>query len=288
MYILLTILLILLIIMIYKKYNAKQLQGFTQDCDFSLKTNKDIYDDFYSNIYDNIHKPKKYLQQEYTQVIEVIKPPKNSVVLEIGCKTGDFLNLLSKNYTSHGLEESKSLINVAKNKYPELSIYNRALNNNQIFDKNTFSHIFVRDFMVYTIYDKPQFFSNCYYWLQPSGLLIIHLVNKKKYNPLVEIANHNTNPQKYSKERITKCEVVNPSINYQQKTNFMDDNRVVVTETFTDVNSQKTRQNEMTLYMDDIQTIEKQILRAGFSSHGLFSLEKDNQQFIYIFKKNNY
>lgn len=288
MYILICILFILFIILVLKKYYKKEYQGFSQDCEFSLKTNGEIYDEFYVSIYDNIHKPQKYLRDEYNEILNVIKPSKHAVLLEISPKTGHFLNLLDKDYTVYGLEESRAMISKANEYYTDLNIVNNTCLNNQIFDKGMFDCIFMLNFSVYPIYDKLQLFGNCYYWLKPSGQFIVHLVNKNKYNPLAEIANKNMNPQQFSNERITKCNVKNHDIEYSQQTNFMKDSRVVVKESFTDMQTLKTRQNELTLYMPEHKEIEKMVLRCGFTVKAVFALNKDSDQYIYVFKKINF
>jgi len=288
MYILIFVLLILIIILILKKCFQKDYQGFSQDCEFSLKSNGEIYDDFYVSIYDNIHKPGKFLDDEYAQIIDVIKPPKQSVMLEIDPRTGHFLNRLDKDYTAYGLEESEAMISKTNEYYPELKIVHNSCLNNQIFDKNVFDCIFMRNFSVYAIYDKLQLFGNCYHWLKPNGQLVIHLVNKHKYNPLAEIANKDMNPQQFSKERITKCNVKNSDIEYHQETRFMNDARVIVKESFIDMQTLKTRQNELTLYMEDHKEIEKMVLRCGFTTKAVLSLKKDKEQYIYVFKKINF
>jgi SAM-dependent methyltransferase len=267
----------------------KEYQGFSQDSMFSLKLDGEIYDDFYANVYDNIHEPLKYMDEEYSAIMQRIQPRKESVILDIGAKTGHFMKLLQNDgYVVHGLEESQAMIDKAQSLYTDLSIYRSNALNSQTFDKNVFNCIFVRDFMIYSFYDKPQMLGNCYYWLKPSGYLVVHLVNKNKYNPLVEIANYDTNPQEYTDDRITKCFVKNDDITYCQETQFKPDNRVVVKETFTDTLTYKTRQNEQTLYMQDIKTLEQIIMRAGFSAKAMYSLKKDKEQFIYIFQKINF
>lgn len=289
MYILIIILFLLLMMLVIKKMMRKEYQGFSQDSMFSLKLDGDIYDDFYANVYDNIHEPLKYMNEEYSTIMQRIQPRKESVILDIGAKTGHFMKLLQNDgYVVHGLEESQSMIDKAQSLYTDLSIYRGNALNSQTFDKNVFNCIFVRDFMIYSFYDKPQMLGNCYYWLKPSGYLVIHLVNKNKYNPLVEIANYDTNPQEYTDDRITKCFVKNDDITYCQETQFKSDNRVVVKETFTDTLTYKTRQNEQTLYMQDIKTLEQIIMRAGFSAKAMYSLKKDKEQFIYIFQKINF
>ena len=68
----------------------------------------------------------------------------------------------------------------------------------------------------------------------------------------------------------------------------MPDNRVIVKESFTDMLTYQTRQNERTLYMEDIRAIEQTVLRCGFSAKAMYALSKDKEQFVYIFKKINF
>ena len=53
--------------------------------------------------------------------------------------------------------------------------------------------------------NTSNFFENCYNWLEKDGYLIIHLVNREKFDPILDKANpiSAVSVQKYAKERIT-------------------------------------------------------------------------------------
>ena len=133
------------------------------------------------------------------------------------------------------------------------------------------------------------FFNNCYYWLVPNGYLILHLVDRNKYDPVVPIAKPPfvENPQKYSQTRITKSVVDFQEYQYKSDIVFPENITVIVNETFAD-NSGHIRKNENTLYMESIETILKIAMRRGFIVHSktnMVAQNGDENQFIYILER---
>ena len=53
------------------------------------------------------------------------------------------------------------------------------------FPADTFTHITCLYFTIYYIKDKRLFFENCFKWLKPHGVLVIHLVNMNKFDPIL-------------------------------------------------------------------------------------------------------
>ena len=209
-YLALLTIIILILKYINNYYDSKE--GFSQCSSFSLKTNNDIYDEFYVNIYDTLHKTSNNTEYEYYSILKTTQPDENSVILDIGSGTGNLLNKFDENgYNAHGLEKSKDMIEYSKNKNKLLSIRQGDATDPMTFDKGTFTHICCLDFTIYHIKDKKIFFRNCYNWLLPNGYLILHLVNKEKYDTSVKSANPflSDNPQNYSKKRI-----LNTNINF--------------------------------------------------------------------------
>ncbi len=266
-------------------YDSKE--GFSQCSSFSLKTNNDIYDEFYVNIYDTLHKTSNNTEYEYYSILKTTQPDENSVILDIGSGTGNLLNKFDENgYNAHGLEKSKDMIEYCKNKNKLLSIRQGDATDPMTFDKGTFTHICCLDFTIYHIKDKKIFFRNCYNWLLPNGYLILHLVNKEKYDTSVKSANPflNDNPQNYSKKRILNTNINFIDFNYLNNTEFKNDNKVVIKETFTNSHN-KVRQNELTLYMEDLDEILKISQNIGFIAHSKITYPIDKEQFIYILEK---
>ena len=266
-------------------YDSKE--GFSGCSSFSLKTNNDIYDEFYVNIYDTLHKTSNNTEYEYYSILKTTQPDENSVILDIGSGTGNLLNKFDENgYNAHGLEKSKDMIEYSKNKNKLLSIRQGDATDPMTFDKGTFTHICCLDFTIYHIKDKKIFFRNCYNWLLPNGYLILHLVNKQKYDTSVKSANPflSDNPQNYSKNRILNTNINFIDFNYLNNTEFKNDNKVVIKETFTNSHN-KVRQNELTLYMEDLDEILKISQNIGFIAHSKITYPLDKEQFIYILEK---
>ena len=284
-YLALLTIIILILKYINNYYDSKE--GFSQCSSFSLKTNNDIYDEFYVNIYDTLHKTSNNTEYEYYSILKTTQPDENSVILDIGSGTGNLLNKFDENgYNAHGLEKSKDMIEYSKNKNKLLSIRQGDATDPMTFDKGTFTHICCLDFTIYHIKDKKIFFRNCYNWLLPNGYLILHLVNKEKYDTSVKSANPflNDNPQNYSKNRILNTNINFIDFNYLNNTEFKNDNKVVIKETFTN-SSNKVRQNELTLYMEDLDEILKISQNIGFIAHSKITYPLDKEQFIYILEK---
>ena len=147
------------------------------------------------------------------------------------------------------------------------------------------------NFTIYQFEDKMTLFRNCYHWLEPNGYLIMHLVNRSKYNPIVPAANPLLmgNPQDYLEKRVTDSHINFIDFTYKNKVEFKDlsagDNRVITTETFQDNASGKVRQNELTMYMEELKDIIYMIQKCGFIVQGKVTYENDKEQYIYIFEK---
>ena len=284
-YLALLTIIILILKYINNYYDSKE--GFSQCSSFSLKTNNDIYDEFYVNIYDTLHKTSNNTEYEYYSILKTTQPDENSGIIDIGSGTGNLLNKFDENgYNAHGLEKSKDMIEYSKNKNKLLSIRQGDATDPMTFDKGTFTHICCLDFTIYHIKDKKIFFRNCYNWLLPNGYLILHLVNKEKYDTSVKSANPflSDNPQNYSKKRILNTNINFIDFNYLNNTEFKNDNKVVIKETFTN-SSNKVRQNELTLYMEDLDEILKISQNIGFIAHSKITYPLDKEQFIYILEK---
>ena len=145
-------------------------------------------------------------------------PSPNNLVLDIGCGTGHHVKLLSDlKIKALGVDNSSSMIKKCKSNFPGLNFKVSNILNTMEFPENTFSHILCLYFTIYYFKDKRQFLENCYQWLRPNGVLVIHLVNVNKFDPIVPSA---TDFDKESK-RPTKSLIDFDKFNY--KANFIHD-----------------------------------------------------------------
>ena len=262
-------------------------EGFAQSEKFVLKKDANTYDTFYAQIYDTIHLPDS--TQELEAILKIVGADENSVFLDVGCGTGCTLNaLVGSGADCIGVDKSDAMIKVAKDKYgPDLPAKKGDATDPILFERNRFTHILCIHSTIYEIENKAAFFTNCRYWLRNGGFLILHLVNKHKFNTVVPAGRPAfiKNPQKYANEHITKTEVDFHDFIYLSKYNINTNSPSVLTETFTDATTQHVRQNERTLYMESDEDILRVAGQCGFAQHAQINMapiNDDEHQNIYI------
>ena len=71
------------------------------------------------------------------------------------------------------------------------------------------THAICLYFVIYYMRDIEAFFRNMFVWVRPGGMMAIEVVNKYKFDPMLESASPFVafSMQKYAKERIRKSEV---------------------------------------------------------------------------------
>lgn len=291
---LITLLIVLLCIYFYKGLNTKRFaEGFSQNEKFIMKQNNDIYDDFYVEIYDQLYDTETRSDYEARKIIESTQPSEQSVILDIGCGTGYLVNKLTElGYNAYGLDKSKAMIDIAEEKYPKCNFKCNDMTESLLYDQNTFSHLICTNFTIYHFKDKYAFAQKCYQWLVPNGYLIVHLVDKQKFSPIIPLGKPILldNPQKYSNFRIKDTEIDFIDFYYKGSYNFdkINSSSVILTETFTDKSTSNVRQNELELYMDNIDVINYIFQKSGFVAHARYDMSEcngDDKQYIYIYEK---
>lgn len=257
----LIILIILYIIsFLYSNMNYEIIENMENNT--SHFNNSNIYDEFYSSIYDPLFYSKNKDDFEVHKILKHTKFDKNSYVLDIGCGTGNHVYEFSqKNIKAIGFDKSPHMINVCNKKFPELDFKEGDALNTLNFNEETFSHITSLYFTIYYIQNKRLFFQNCFQWLKPGGYLVLHLVNRSMFDPIIPPSNPLllVSPQKYAKERITNSIV--KFNNYDYNANFeIKDSKGFFTEEFKQKNSKHPyRINKHHLYMET----QKEILGAA-------------------------
>ena len=294
--ILLFISLLLILMSFFRFIDAKinnkgfNIEGYTQNDNYLFKTGNDVYDSFYATIYD--HLVFNSLKNNYETEIIMNKslPTNKSVVLDVGCGTGHHVaNLSSKNINVIGVDISQPMINKAKEKYPKYNfIVGDVLNRDQ-FQNNSFTHILCLYFTVYYFKDKRIFFNNCMDWLMPGGLLIVHLVNREKFDPILPPGNplYIVSPQKYAKERITNTKITFNDFVYESNFNFNKNKDLAVFEEKFKFNNGKIRKQEQVLYMENTSEILTIAEQCGFTLKAKVDLVKCayENQYLYILVK---
>lgn len=272
-------------------------EGFSQNAPFILKTDLEIYDDFYAEVYDGITERDKSCHRELFEIIKMTEPDtKNSTILDIGSGTGCVVNQLTEaGYNVYGIDKSKSMIEFSETKYPNSNFISADIVDTMTFEKNLFTHILCNNFTIYEIFDKITFFRNCYFWLKPNGYLVLHLVDKDRFNAkkfkdsLMDLTalykKYNFSQQEKRTETSAEFIDFEYTGNYEIKSNS---SIVIFKETFIDKETNNIRQNENTLMMDSIEDILRVASNAGFVIHGKTNMKAcngDENQYIYVLER---
>jgi SAM-dependent methyltransferase len=268
-------------------------EGFEQGEPFVLKQDGEIYDEFYVDIYDKLQKTNSRTDYELKYIMNVTQPDEDSTILDIGCGTGHLVNKLQiQGFNVFGIEKAMAMFEQSKKLFPETNIRRGDINDAMLYDRNTFSHILCDNFTIYEFEDKLSLLQNCYYWMKPDSYLMLHLVNRGGFSPIVPMGKPLIldNPQNYSKKRITDTFINFIDFTYKSSYNFdkINENLVIVTETFTDVLSGNVRKNEMTLFMENLEDILQMVQSCGFVLANKISMSGwigDDQQYLYFFQK---
>ena len=181
------------------------------------------------------------------------------------------------------------MIKKAKENYPNLNFKQANVLNKDIFHNNTFTHILCLYFTIYYIENKAEFFNNCMDWLMPGGYLVVHLVDRYKFDPILPPGNplYVVSPQKYAKERITKTKVNFNEFVYNADFKLNESTNTAIFDEKFKFNDGKVRKQEHILYMNDVSDIVNMAQEAGFLLHAKVDLVKVayEYQYLYVFVK---
>jgi SAM-dependent methyltransferase len=290
--ILIFITLFLITIVFFKSIEVPKfgVEGFQSQEKFLFKTGDEVYDDFYANIYDYLVFNNIKNSYEIGEIINKTSADETSVILDVGCGTGHHVDALSQqNLKVLGIDISPSMIKKAKENFPDRDFTVGNVLDSGKFNHNVFTHILCLYFTIYYFPDKRQFFDNCMDWLIPGGYLIVHLVDREKFDPILPPGNplYIVSPQKYAKERITTTKVTFNDFVYNSDFKFDKDANMAIFDEKFKFNNGNVRKQEQKLYMEDTQDILTTAQQSGFILQGkidLVTCAYDNQ-YLYILVK---
>ena len=285
--------LFIVVIVLLKRFKNPFREGFQQQDNFLFKTNADIYDPFYADIYDYLVFNNMKDEYEIGQIIKTTTPNSKSVILDIGSGTGHHVaDLASKGLDVLGIDISPSMVSKAKEQYPDYKYEVSDALDGDKFVSGSFTHIMCMYFTIYYFKDKSIFFNNVMKWLKPGGYLILHLVDRKNFDPILPPGNPLllVSPQKYAKERITSTKIKFNDFSYTADFQLDETkNEAKFIEKFKNDSDGKIRKHELTMYMTDIDDIVSEAQMAGFIVDQKIDLVKCQYeyQYLYVFTKPN-
>ena len=282
---------LLLVLVVFFRSLMPVREGLINNKTFLFKKGNAIYDDFYADIYDYLVFNQLKNDYEVGVIINNTAPNEKSIIADIGCGTGHHVKeFTDRNLNIIGVDISPSMIKkaTAENRYISQHFKVGDGLDGHLFKDNSLTHILCLYFTIYYMKDKMRFFNNCMNWLMPGGFLIVHLVDKYKFDPILPPGNplYIVSPQKYAKDRITKTKITFNDFVYDS--NFkLDDNDIAIFDEKFKFNDGKVRKQEQKLYMEDLPTIVNMAQDAGFLVHAKIDMVKCayEYQYLYVFIK---
>jgi ubiquinone/menaquinone biosynthesis C-methylase UbiE len=277
---------LIIVLSVYKILEEKR-EPFIQEKEFILKEGPQVYDKFYSEIYDDLIYDKVKNEYEVGEIINNTKPTSQSRLLDVGSGSGEIVSLFNKKgINAQGLEISDAMVKRSRKKFPQLKIKKDDATKVMLYPANSFTHITCLYFTIYYIKNKQQFFKNCYDWLMPGGALIINLVNRNKFDPILNAADPLVwvSPQKYAKKRITSSII--KFKDFQYKANFSlekNNNLAEFTETMKDDKTGNIRKNIHKLFMPTQKHIISLAKEVGFILKGKIDLVNIQYEYQYLY-----
>jgi|AntAceMinimDraft_18_1070375.scaffolds.fasta_scaffold11889_3 SAM-dependent methyltransferase len=291
-HLLILLVIILVLVNIYKTYTPVKEGFIDQKEKFVVKKGVNLFDDFYVNIYDELFYRELVNQYEVGNIENITKPTSESNFLVIGSGTGHVANgFHTQGYKVIGLDESKTMVNYAKEEYPEIKFVQGSPMKSMIFSQQQFTHVVCLNMNYYYYKDKPALLQNIFNWLRPGGFFVVQLVDKNKFDPVVPAAKPfiMVNPQSFADKRITESTVVFNNFEYKADFQIFPNDVVQFQEIFKDTSSddKKTRQNIHNLWIPPKQTVINQCKEAGFITYAEVDLlmAQMEHQYLYIFQK---
>lgn len=273
--------------------DATAAEGFANpegpDGDSVVLGNEMLYDNFYAKVYDTIVDGSVRQEAETTMTLTWAKSYRPEIhtiqVLDVGCGTGGNVNLFRKAGCGKvvGLDASEAMVAAARKKHPKADF--RVGEAEQIgqFAASEFNLVSMYYFTYYYLRDPEMVFKNLYNWLQPGGCLVIHLVNREKFDPILESASPFVafSVQKYSKERVTRSRVAFDKFEYEADYT-LDGDSAEFREEFIFKN-RKRRKQVHHLRMPRMETVVAKAEANGFTYKQFLDMTVFGYEYQYLF-----
>ena len=273
----------------------EDIEGFANQADADTNANAVIigndliYDDFYAKVYDLVVSGKERQDAEVTLTLGWVKNHQPEVshiqVLDVGCGTGGQVAAFQKLGVGKavGIDQSESMITRGRgiHKGADLRVGNAEVIGAAAAGE--YNLITLYYFTFYYLQDRATALRNFYQWLQPGGCLVIHLVNREKFDPVLESASPFLafSVQKYSKERVTHSKVAFDKFDYEA--NFdLDGSKATFTEIFHFADGKKRKQIQ-TLRMPTMAQIVSEVESVGFKYKQYIDLTSIGYEYQYLF-----
>jgi ubiquinone/menaquinone biosynthesis C-methylase UbiE len=252
------------------------------------------YDAFYAKVYDPLVQPLARATMETKVPLEWIqkeqgKEAKQVRVADIGCGTGIHVELFARTEVASviGYDKSEAMIMEAKKRFPTREFIVGDATVATMAAADQFDLVCMNYFTIYMVPERTQMLKNIFLWLAPGGIFACHIVNKLKFDPILESASPfvGFSVQKYADERVTKSEVTFDEFVYEGDFQ-LHGSRAVYEETFKFKNG-NVRRHEQRVWMPNIEPLVAEITGIGFKllHHVDLTAIGYEYQFLFLFGK---
>jgi SAM-dependent methyltransferase len=284
---------------LYFRYGKKLDEGFDNveafanpdgpDGDTVILGNESLYDAFYAKVYDKVVDGATRQEAETALTLawaRGFRPETSSIsVLDVGCGTGGDVEQFRRAGVGSviGLDASEAMIAAARRRVPRGDFKVGDVEQIGLFAAGQFNLITLYYFTYYYIKDPDSALRNMFNWLAPGGCLVIHLVNREKFDPVLEAANPFVafSVQKYSKKRVTKSSVAFDGFDYDANFEHEGDNAEFREEfKFRDG---RTRRQVHHLRMPRMEAVVSRAESNGFVYKQFIDLTAIGYEYQYLF-----
>lgn len=261
-------------------------------------SNDDLFDDFYASVFTKLTQNENLIQAETAICMEEFTrdTPKDQLnILDAGCGIGIATCALAKQGAGQvvGIDKSQAMIRYAKGTtLPSTTLKETERQNVEfrMFDlmgpgaasAAEFTNACILYFTIYYFKDLDILFRNLALWVKPGGSLAIEVVNKYKFDPVLDSSNPwvGVSPQNYVKERLKTSKVVFDKFDYEA-TFELEDPNAEFRETFR-FKDGSTRRQKHDLTMPSMSEIIKKAQRNGWMYSSYVDLMPLSFQYGYL------
>jgi ubiquinone/menaquinone biosynthesis C-methylase UbiE len=123
-----------------------------------------------ASLYDNKH---NFVSTFGEDLVSLLNPQKGEHILDVGCGTGDLAyDISTKGASVTGIDAAQSMIDVAKEKYPDIDF---SVQNGENFSFNPHFHAVFSNAAIHWMKNQQKVIQNCYDVLLPGGRFVAEL-----------------------------------------------------------------------------------------------------------------
>jgi len=253
------------------------------------RLDENCYDAFYAKVYDPLVQPLARAPLETKVPLEWFEKNGRSKdqirVADIGCGTGMHVELFAREGVRSvvGYDKSEAMIAEARKRLPDRDFVVGDATVATMAAADQFDLVTMFYFTIYMVPDRTQMLKNIFLWLAPGGLFVCHIVNKLKFDPILEAASPfvGFSVQKYADERVTKSSVSFDEFEYTGDFQ-LHGSRAMYEEVFR-FKDGSVRRHEQRVWMPNIDAIVGEITGVGFQLAHHLDLTTIGYEYNYLF-----